>query len=196
MIDVKRLAVVLHHANAQPPFGEAEREAFYAMKQRILESFGTRDGEDVQHIRKACFACRDGIYVDSWDEFEHGEICRRCNGTGVYSEKWVVLERWKLAGLVFHRPVRTMVGYLGTPTIEGVIRHRRTRLASAAQRVLALVVDPQYYLYLEAWRMGAEDLRRFKAVLAYLLGFDRRKWELTGLRWRDVRGAKLELLLP
>lgn len=185
-VDLHRLAVVLRHANSCPPFDSDGREAFYALKQAILAAYGERDGQDIQHIRKACWNCSEGVYRHYDGELD---TCSRCRGTGVYSERWIVLERWKLAGHVFHRPSHTLVGSLTPANIEGRIEHRTSKLAFAAWRVLALLFRPAYYLYLDAFKMSVEQLNRFKAVLAYLLGFSRNKWRVEAVRFAEIQQA-------
>lgn len=190
MIDVRRLAIVLKHANAQPPFATDTRAEFYRLKEAILRTYGERIGEDVQHIVKRCWNCRDGWIYEYGDTFP-SDPCHKCDGKGIYSERFVLLERWQIAGQVFHKPLG--VTERRDVTIEGLIQHRRVKLAFAAQRVLAMVCNPAYYLYLDAFGMAQADLRKFKAVLAYLLGFPRDRWQTETLRWQDVQGAKVEL---
>lgn len=187
MTDLHRLAVVLRHANSDPPFIQPQRESFYALKQAILEAFGTRDGEDVQHIVDKCYRCTDGIYTGRYyDDPDDGVTCWKCGGTGKFREYCVVLDRWILAKHVFHRPARRVVGSLVPCTIEGRIRHRRSKMAKAAQLVLALIFRPQYYLYLEQWKLGTQELSRFKVCLAYLLGFPRDKWHVKSVRFGEI----------
>ncbi len=96
MLEIDRLAVVLHHANSQPP--SAAKQEFYELKQAILERYGWRDGDDWQHIFKPC-----------WGHHYYGcgDDCEKCGGTGVYSRVYVHLERWRLGTRhVFHRPVK------------------------------------------------------------------------------------------
>lgn len=186
MIDLHRLAVVLKHANAQPPFANDARADFYRLKEAILRTHGKIVGEDVQHIRKVCWGCGGSGWIEEHSYSMPSDDCDKCRGTGVYSERWIVLERWEMAGLIFHRPVGSTEKR--TATIEGLITHRRTRLSFAAQRVLAMVLRPQYWLYLQAFGMSAHDLKRFKAVLAYLLGCPRDRWK-SGIRWNDVEEA-------
>lgn len=183
MTDLHRLAIVLKHANSLPPFDS--REDFYALKQAILERFGERDGEDIQYIKKPCWSCTDGWWICCDDGRK--EKCYRCDGTAIHSEKWIVLERWKLAGLVFHRPSHTLAGSLVVPNIEGRIKHRESKMAFAAWRVLAMLFRPQFYLYLDLFKMDTRQLKRFKAVLAYLLGFPRDKWRVEALRFHEIQ---------
>lgn len=101
------LGALLHIANSYP--GAVNKKRFYAMKTRILERFGKRDGFDIQHIKgKDCWTCEgSGVYVGyhfySGDEWR--DTCNRCWGTGWYKQPvWVRLERFDLGGFVFHTP--------------------------------------------------------------------------------------------
>lgn len=190
-INLHRLSIVLKHANSSPP--SWCREEFYALKQAILERYGIWAGEDIQHIRKECWSCTNGTYCD-------GEVCRRCDGRGVYSERWILLERWLLAGQMFHRPLRSLVGSLRPVTIEGIIRKRFKRLCEACWRVLSMLFRPSYFLYLDQFRMDEKALRRFKAVLAYLLEFPRTKWQVQAVKFSEMQEAaeqmKLNKMIP
>lgn len=190
MIDIHRLAIVLKHANAQPPFNLGERTYFYKLKEAILRTYGKLVGEDVQHIRKVCWGCGGSGWINEPHFSMPLDLCDKCRGTGTYSERWILLERWEIGGLIFHRPVGPTEKR--TATIEGLVKHRRFRLVYAAQRVLAMVCRPQYWLYLQSFGMSEKDLRRFKAVLAYLLGFPRDRWR-TAIRWGDVAEGQLNL---
>ena len=98
------------------------------------------------------------------------------------------LERWMLAGQVFHRPIEQ---YFGTRpvTIHGKIEHKFKRLSEACWRALAILFTPKFYLYLDKFRMNEKQLRRFKTVLAYLLEFDRRKWDVRAIRFKELEEA-------
>jgi hypothetical protein len=99
---------LLHRANAAPP--RIGREAFYAMKDRLVARYGYLIGTDYQHILKPC-----------WDG-----PCERCGGTGVWTEFYVELDRWQIARWIFHRPMRRLIRICGGPkavTIEGYIHH-------------------------------------------------------------------------
>lgn len=181
-MDIRRLAVTLKHANSCPPFQADARQDFYALKQAICAAYGQRDGIDVQHIRDKCSRCTDGFVYTEYEMPD--EICRKCGGSGIYADRWILLERWKIAGHVFHRPVGHTESR--TATIEGRITHRPSRLAYVAHRVLALTFRPQYYLYLDQFRMGSADLGKFKAVMAYMLGFSRDRWRTKPMKLNDV----------
>lgn len=198
MIDANRLSLVLKKANQGPPFGFDEREAFYKLKQAILEAYGTRDGEDVQRIIKKCWRCKEGIYVsrgyfyDDWDVGD-GEVCVKCNGSSIYDLSYIRLERWRLGKCVFHRPLQRSASPPGKVTIDGVIPKVYGRMTMPCQRVLAMVFQPQYYLYLDQFKMGCDDLKRFKLALAFLLGFSPHKWQVKAMQFGEIVAAVQKL---
>ena len=119
---VRFITRLLAQANSNPPDGEY-RSLFYNVKTRLLERHGCQIGEDWQHIVKRCHSC-DGL--GWWGGHLHhgGEPCYRCK-SGIYDEFWVRLERWKIAGSVFHIP-RERVRYepaVSKVNIEGLIEH-------------------------------------------------------------------------
>jgi hypothetical protein len=133
------LASVLVCANSSPP--TCHREEFYRMKDAILSKHGKLIGTDLQHIVKPC-----------WGEWEErgcvGDGCRRCGGTGVYAEKWIILERWELGARIFHRPMEaTMIRPNGPVTIEGRLTHERWpgHQPTEAALWLALVFDRRLF---------------------------------------------------
>lgn len=183
MIDVNRLAVVLHHANSQPP--SAAKQEFYELKQAILERYGWQDGEDWQKIEHPC-----------WGESRYDpchEDCGKCGGTGIYWRVFVRLERWRLGDRhVFHRPAERFVALPGgaSVTIVGKVSHKRKPLSQACADVLAMLFRPQLYLYLAQFR-DVKRLKRFKAVLAYLLGFERTKWQVECIKFNDIAAVSV-----
>ncbi len=181
MIDLRRLAKVLRHANTSPP-SEARQE-FYALKQAILEAYGQRDGDDIQEIVKPCWGYR---YAPC------DEHCDKCGGTGTYERKLVHLERWNLGGLVFHRPARYLAFTVWPISIKGRIEHKPSRFAFAAWRALSLVFAPSMHLYFDQFRMDEKQLRRMKKMLAFLLGFDRSKWATKALTFPEIIQASVK----
>ncbi len=75
-------------------------------------------------------------------------------------------------------------------TIEGLVQHKRKRLSQACADVLAILFRPQLYVYLQQFH-DEKRLRRFKAVLAYLLGFERRKWQVASLKFNDIQAVEI-----
>lgn len=122
------LARLLHYANAGPPW---PREAFYAVKERLLRRYGRLVDWQWQEIRKECW----GPWGEWYGERAGclGEKCPRCGGTGIFDIRWVLLERWEWCGYVFYRPVpgRDQWTQPELPvTIFGRIEHRDYGLAS------------------------------------------------------------------
>lgn len=90
------LAALLHYANSRPPFSKSE---FYAVKKRLIQRFGTWDGDDLQHIVAECW----GYWSNYGDESTPcGPDCRKCGGTGIYRESWHILQRYTWHGYKFH----------------------------------------------------------------------------------------------
>ena len=117
------LGRLLHLANASPPF--EFRKEFYALKEEILERYGTRDGHDVQHIPgKECYTC-DGTGI--FERYNGDtDYCYRCGGSGWYkSPVWVVLERFRLGRFSFHIPRKRSYTKPDPDTtrIHGYIKH-------------------------------------------------------------------------
>ena len=120
---------LLHIANSEP----VNRDAFYALKKRLLERYGDNIGIDLQHIPgKPCWTCNgSGIYrgwhLYSGDEWE--DVCNRCGGSGQYKrEFWVVLSKYKFGRFTFHIPGERIyeapqVLKTGVDAIEGYIEH-------------------------------------------------------------------------
>ena len=132
------LAAVLACANSSPP--TCHCEAFYAMKDAILRKHGKLVGADLQHIVKKCWG--------GYDYPCRGASCRKCGGTGIYSERWHILQRWELGGRIFHRPIdSTSLRPDGPVTIEGNVEHRRWmgHQPLEAAMWLALVFDRRLF---------------------------------------------------
>jgi hypothetical protein len=130
------VAWLLHLANADPPI--TRRREFYALKQRLVERWGVRVGDDVQRYRRECY----GYQFDGCE----GKTCRKCYGTGVFSESWVLLERWEFGGYVFHRPVGPTrpraVDYIDGRITHAGVSHRA---ANEAALWLALLFDRRLF---------------------------------------------------
>ena len=128
------------------------RDRFYNLKREILLAHSHQQGFDIQHLTKQCRGC-GGTGLVVYDD--DSQYCGRCNGTGIYQERWVLLGRYSLAGSIFHCPA----GYIpdpGTkPTIEGLIEHRASPHAWECFRVLA---DGRYTLQERCLNRAAEEL--------------------------------------
>lgn len=123
------IAWLLHLANARPPF---RREEFYALKDRLLCRYGTMFGFDVQRITDPCW----GYEADGGCCGPH---CRKCWGTGIWRDRWILLERWQCHGYLFHRPRRmTSESEARSATIHGRIEHRDVDAQASAEAALWL----------------------------------------------------------
>ena len=156
------LAWLLWQANGDPHV--VARQEFYALKERLLRRHGQHVGDDLQHIRKPCWGYR-GEGCD--DE------CRKCGGTGIFDEFWVLLQRWRMGRYTFHVPTgqRSWTPPLARPTIEGFIRHsdRDHGMAHEAALWLFLLYDPKtFWRLLRVTRLGSPrwlPLSRIQAVV-------------------------------
>src|SRR2546430_712949 len=95
------LALLLHYANANPPWNRTE---FYSLKNRLLIRYAKFRGYDLQIIKKECWGPLDpdGDYGDHTGC--QGRFCPHCGGTGIFDVRWVRLERWQWGRYLFHRP--------------------------------------------------------------------------------------------
>lgn len=75
---------------------------FYPFKNEFLSRYGTFAGNDLQVIEHACWNCDDGLWRGR-------EMCWRCSGTGIYHRAAVVLDRYEIGGLIFHRPKARLI---------------------------------------------------------------------------------------
>lgn len=134
------LGWLLHRANARPP--EYVRETFYRLKSRLLVRYGRYIGDDVQDLSQECWGPDRRSYVCP------GNGCPKCGGTGVYRERFVVLERWRLGRYTFHRPVeRRLPKMVPVRVIKGIIRHGDVPYDQAVDALLwlALVYDRELF---------------------------------------------------
>lgn len=161
------LGDVLHIANSRPPL--IRQREFYALKDKLLQRYGTSDGFDVQHIKKECWSCdgtgkayRDAFVFGQWRSVYVGK-CFRCNN-GVYHEFWVRLERYRLGRHTFHIPKERTSADPGLvmqhPMIEGYIRHHDYpgHLPLEAAFWLFLVFEPAVFRSIFG-RIGAHKAR-------------------------------------
>lgn len=137
----RTLAWILGLANAHPP--TLHRSEFYALKDRLLRRWGRLAGQDIQRIVYECWGYED-------DGECLGKGCEKCGGTGVFSSKTTLLERWELGERIFHRPARQVWGSEWTPNIHGRIRHAEVSHASAAEATLWLALFFDQRLF---WRL-------------------------------------------
>lgn len=160
-MNIQRLSAVLARANSCPPM--QFRAEFYEIKQHICETFGKLIGHDVQYIKKTC-----------WGDYYEGcsDHCDRCGGTGIYSETWWKLERWKVGERVFHRPAQRLsrseaVGY--AVNIEGKISHKKTAKARDCAGALFLLFAPHRIAIPSIENQGAcEHYRRAMRIACFV----------------------------
>lgn len=140
----KILGYLLHLANRDIPF--LHKSDFYMLKQNLLDKHGNFVGMEIQHIKKECFSCENGVYISDYKEDEE---CFKCGGTGVYEEFWSRLLKYELGGYYFHRPIEKMTNYdplfegISLPIIEGYIHHKspKFRVGTEACMWLFLIYD-------------------------------------------------------
>lgn len=127
------------------------KDKFYPIKNRILLKYGTRVGEEIQHIRKECYSCDGtGVFRCEW---KPKESCWSCGGTGVYEQYWTRLDKYKLGKWYFHNPTKRQYEYeplfegVALPVIKGYIHHDRPkyRLGREAMLWLFLMYDRSAY---------------------------------------------------
>lgn len=143
------LGFLLHLANRDVDL--ITKDKFYPIKNRILLKYGTRVGEEIQHIRKECHSCdATGIYRS---EYKPKETCWSCDGTGIYEQYWTRLDKYKLGKWYFHNPTKRQYEYeplfegVALPVIKGYIHHDRPkyRLGREAMLWLFLIYDRPAY---------------------------------------------------
>lgn len=69
----------------------SSRASFYSIKDAFIRRYGG-PGKRVREEVKTCWGC-GGEKVDEW-----GDECARCDGTGVYSSRWLYLYEFEVAG--------------------------------------------------------------------------------------------------
>jgi hypothetical protein len=182
------LSWLLQRANAKPP--AMAREAFFAMKDRLLRRYGQAVGTDLQHIALKCWSC------DGSGTYDHsGQTCFKCEGTGTYREFWVMLQRYRLGSRVFHRPLgKSIIRPSARPTIEGHVRHpeRFKRWARPAQLALALLFDWSLFRVLLpslrprwvwVWKVRLAPKRCHRCGRRYLSAWSRSCYFCARCRW-------------
>lgn len=160
-LKLRIIAVLLQHANSDVPGDGELRWRFYRLKDSLLRKFGRIDAEkhcDWQVITNYCWPCEGtgGLY-------EAGG-CRKCGGSGIYSQRWIPLGRWIIAGKAFHIPGEALTRKpvcLESPDIEGYVRHEKSRFAWISQCILGLIFDRQFAVHLlrTKWRHVCLSMR-------------------------------------
>ncbi|MEC7753800.1 MAG: hypothetical protein VYB44_07205 [Bacteroidota bacterium] len=119
---------ILHLANRDIP--EKYKTQFYKIKNKLVDKYGVKVGQDIQHIKQQCWSCRDGVFHSDWKE---PETCWSCGGTGIYREEWNRLDKYQVGRHFFHQPIERMFIYdplfdgEAKPIIQGYIRHQKPK---------------------------------------------------------------------
>lgn len=112
---------------------------FYSVKDALLRRFGRSDGFDVQEITHACWGYR---------HYGCDDDCEKCGGTGVFSRRWVFLERRLWCGCVFHVPRETV--FERPPRVDIVGRIPKTRtLASREAELWLYLLCGQFAMFVD-----------------------------------------------
>jgi hypothetical protein len=77
---------------------------FYSLKDRLMRRYGFFLGYNIQKIEQICHRCK-GTGDHLWWHGNKYDCCWDCNGTGVYRTDYHVLERYRLFGDTYHRPI-------------------------------------------------------------------------------------------
>jgi hypothetical protein len=155
-----------------------KKEWFYPFKSAFLRKYGVPSGVDLQIIQDECW-CEDGTFrgveftLPEWK----WETCWKCNGTGIYRTRKILLARWMIRGVVFHEPTTLNPELTGTiiqETIHGLIKHEGTtrRKGRWAMIILFMLYDRRRLV--RFWKHRAATW------------WSRQHWALRQ-RWRTIR---------
>lgn len=163
------LGYLLHLANRSVSI--ISREGFYDLKVKLLKRYGTFDSIEMQHVKKECYSCKDGIFISKWKE---PQTCWACCGTGVYTEFYTRLEKYKLGKYYFHTPTEKLSIYEYKPIegdktvlIEGLIEHTRPNYNLAREATLWLYLFFDFKLFKKEIR-SIQCLRNVRTPLVLL----------------------------
>ncbi|WP_291726149.1 hypothetical protein [Bernardetia sp.] len=182
------LGYLFHYANRDIPL--IAKQEFYELKQKLLKKYGTKVGQDIQHIKKDCYSCdATGWFSNEWKE----EPCWNCMGTGVYEEFWTKLDKYKLGKFTFHNPVERIYKHSKSfseeikPNIEGYISHKRPkyRVGTECAWWLFLFFDRKTFLK----RFGKTGYPSHKRTPLVFLG--NLIFRIRCFRWRDLFPKKV-----
>lgn len=146
---------------------EGVKQPWYSLKEKLCKKFGVNDGYDVQFIEgKKCYSCGGtGVYHKYYQREWIDDECYNCCGTGMYKDhRYIVLERIRVGGYIFHRPQKdtaiswtkpTLPEISATVTINGYIDHMRVKNGWMAFSVLFILFAPSaYFKYIKSWGLG------------------------------------------
>lgn len=136
--DIDKLGRVLAIANRSPKFVDSER--FYAIKQYLLDLYGSPIGHEIQRIQKECWSCGGtGVYGIN--------DCDRCVG-GIYQTRYYRLRAFQFGRQKFHTPIESVqwreAHAIGIK-IEGKIQKTPSRSQATAHAVLGRLFLSGYY---------------------------------------------------
>jgi ribosomal protein S27AE len=153
------LGKLLHLANRNVSF--ISREGFYNLKKNLLQKYGTFDSIEMQHVKKECYSCKNGVFISKWKE---PQTCWACCGTSIYTEFWTRLEKHKLGNYYFHNPTERFLGHQYKPIegdktalIEGLIEHSKPKYNLAREATLWL------YLFFD-FKLFKKEIRSIKCL--------------------------------
>lgn len=180
------LGWLLHLANRDMKM--SCKEQFYAVKKTLLIKYGTKLGEEIQHIRKECRSCdATGVFKCEWKQ---REVCFSCNGSGVYEEYWTRLDKYKLGNYSFHNPTKRQYVYnplfeqIALPIIIGYINHKtpKYRIGTEAMYWLFFIYDFNHFKKMFG-TLGYHGNIRTPMVFFANLFFNVRQWKFDWL-WK------------
>lgn len=168
------------------------RTKTYALKTdllRYLYASGLVDAVTKQQQTQICWTC-GGDGDDPW----YDDVCRKCNGTGIYREN-ILLKFRVVGGYVWHQPA-PLVDWLNAdkvewddqPTFEG--QHSWTRFYSAKLREHWFAVVVMYL-----WRHGVDTRKHQLAPLRACLKWPGWWYRLRKV-WKQRRIAKERETIP
>lgn len=123
---------------------------FSPFKARFLRQHALPDGYDLQNIEQCCNRCDHGTWMGrDFDLPKHlWQPCNRCDGTGIYRVKHIVLQRWQLGPDLYHLPTNlhhynddaaTLINPSYRSTITGRIQHATVEPRDASRALLYLL---------------------------------------------------------
>jgi hypothetical protein len=130
------------------------KQQFYRLKNSILAKYAHPNDYDIQHVEKKCHTCYgSGMY---WKD----DICRNCNGTGIWANKKVVLQRYILNGQVFHQPkgeltyngdIKIFDGYDTSDWYDDAPRFRYEKFTGVIKDSISGIIEHKPYKLNSEW---------------------------------------------
>lgn len=160
---------------------------FYPFKSEYLKKHARADGVDLQIIEDKCW-CGNGMWKGNFYPGlpkSQWMPCFKCEGTGIYRRRKILLARWNLNGILFHEPTTLnpdLKGNIIQETIHGVIQHSGVS-NSQGRRALFLLFffcDRQRFIALSRlrWRnWWRKKIARVKLSVKHLY-WKMKKWNV------------------